>query len=163
MKKDLEKACAGDRAAASTVVNHLTPVFERWATTHLPRDTAARIAPAVRNGLQKALSELKQGTRCGEGAFVVQARTAILQELAGGLGDISQSFVARSVGRRQLEAYERGLKQLGDVSREALVLRVELGYPFARVAEAIGAASGEEARAIVSGSLLRMSELMEAL
>jgi len=163
MKKDLENACAGDRAAASAVVDHLTPVFERWATMRLHRGVAATIAPAVRIGLQKALSELKVGPRRGEGAFVVQARAAILLELAAGLGDISQSLVARNVGRHQLEAYERALMQLDAASREALVLRVELGYPFVRVAEAIGATSAEEARTIVSSSLLRMSELMEAL
>ena len=162
MKKQIEKACAGDPAAARLVLDRLAPEFELWATKRMPREAAATIAPAVRNGLQKALSNLKQATRRGEGAFLVEARAAILQELAGSLGDMTQSQLVRSVGQRPLESYERALNQLDATSREALVLRVELGYAFDRIAAAIGVASSDEARSIVSRSLLGMSELMEA-
>ena len=160
MKKDIEKACAGDRAAASVVVDRLAPAFERWASKRLPRQAGATVAPAVRNGLQKALSELKQGTRRGEGALVVHARAAILDALQS--GDMSHSQLVRTVGERPLEAYERALKRLDATSREAVVLRIEMGYANDRLAEAIGAASSDEARVIVSNAMLQMSDLMEA-
>jgi DNA-directed RNA polymerase specialized sigma24 family protein len=75
---------------------------------------------------------------------------------------MSQSQLVRSVGESALEAYERALKQLDSMSREAVVLRVEMGYAHDRVAEAIGADSGEAASHLVSRAVLRMAELMEA-
>lgn len=56
--------------------------------------------------------------------------------------------------------YEAALARLEPEEREAIVGRIELGCPYAELAEALGKPSADAARMTVSRALLRLAEEM---
>ena len=127
--------------------------------------------------LVKALERVKDFEYRREGAFLAylrrilqngivdQLRTAgrrpQFEEPSEGILDGSRSPLEEAVGREILEAYEHGLSKLSDREAEAVVLRLELGFSHAEVAEAIGSPSPDAARMLVTRALLRLAEVMD--
>ena len=72
------------------------------------------------------------------------------------------SPLEQAVGAQLLEAYDLGLGKLTDAQREAVILRVEFGYTYPEVAEAIEAVSVDAARMLVVRGLERLTEAMHA-
>jgi RNA polymerase sigma-70 factor (ECF subfamily) len=70
------------------------------------------------------------------------------------------SLLERVIGRETVERYERGILELDDSPRTAVILRVEFGLSFAEIAEATGAISAEAARKSVARALLKLAEVM---
>jgi RNA polymerase sigma-70 factor (ECF subfamily) len=62
-----------------------------------------------------------------------------------------------------LDRYDRALEQLTDEQRQAVVLRIELGYGYPRVAEALGKPSANAARLMVTRALIRIARVMNDL
>jgi len=70
------------------------------------------------------------------------------------------SVVERVIGREAMEAYEAALATLPDEQREAVVMRIEFGYTYPEIAEALGKPSANAARMAVSRALLQVAEVM---
>jgi RNA polymerase sigma-70 factor, ECF subfamily len=70
------------------------------------------------------------------------------------------SPLEEAVGSDLLQAYDRGLGELTEAQREAVILRVEFGYTYAEIAEATEAASVDAARMLVVRGLERLTEAM---
>ena len=68
--------------------------------------------------------------------------------------------VGEAVGRDEVERYDRALRRLVSVEREAIIARVELGYNYHDVADAIGCSTADEARRLVITGLLHLAEEM---
>ena len=127
--------------------------------------------------LLKALEKVKDFEHRREGAFLAYLRRALQngvidqvrmaerrpghEELQEGLVDGARSPLEETVGKETLDAYERGLSRLSDREAEAVVLRLELGFTHAEVAEAIGSSSPDAARMLVTRALLRLAEVMD--
>ena len=60
-----------------------------------------------------------------------------------------------------LDASDRGLGQLTDGQREAVILRVEFGYTYPEIASAIDAPSVDAARMLVVRGLEKLTEAMD--
>ncbi len=63
-----------------------------------------------------------------------------------------------AIGAELTERYEAALARLKPEDREAIILRVELGYSYAEIAEALEKPSADAARMTVSRSLLRLAQ-----
>jgi RNA polymerase sigma-70 factor (ECF subfamily) len=74
-------------------------------------------------------------------------------DLTGG-----QSPLEQAIGRQGVERYERALQHLSAGDREAIVGRLELGYSYEELAEALGKPSAEAARKAAQRALLKLAE-----
>jgi DNA-directed RNA polymerase specialized sigma24 family protein len=72
------------------------------------------------------------------------------------------SALETAVDRRSYERYESSLQKLTDEDREAVIARIELDFPYSKIARILGKPSPEEARATVIRALLKLAEQMES-
>jgi len=72
------------------------------------------------------------------------------------------SPLEEAIGREAVENYERALQRLRPEEREAIIARVELGYSYEELAEALGKPSVDAARKAAQRALLRLAEEMKS-
>ena len=60
-----------------------------------------------------------------------------------------------------VECYERALERLKPEEREAIIARVELGYSYDELAEALGKPTPDAARKAAQRALVRLAEEMK--
>ncbi len=65
-----------------------------------------------------------------------------------------------AIGAEAVEAYERALDALSDGDREAVVLRVELGFDFQEIAQQLDKPSVDAARMAVTRAIARLADHM---
>lgn len=75
--------------------------------------------------------------------------------------DRTPSLVEQAIGREAVEAYEAGLARLPENQQEVVILRIEFGFTYQEIAEAVGSPSANAARMTVSRALLRLAEVMD--
>jgi RNA polymerase sigma-70 factor (ECF subfamily) len=109
-----------------------------------------------------------------EGAFLAYLRQVLLNAVRGEIrtaarrpsgGPLDEALVdpapvLKAIGADILETYENALEALPEIQREAVVLRVEFGYGYGEIAEAIESPSVDAARMMVARALVRLTELM---
>ena len=82
-----------------------------------------------------------------------------------GVGDAfgsesGDSPLAQAIGHENLERYQRALAALKPEERDAVIGRVEMGYTYQELAEAIGRPTAEAARKATERALIRLAEEM---
>ncbi len=174
----LDQVRSGDDAARERLMERFLPVLHRWARGRLPNyaRAAAETDDLVQVTLLRALGNAGRFDNRGEGAFLAYLRQILLNAVrdeirrAGRrpphdpvdreLLDTAPSVVERAIGRQAMERYERALTLLEPRQREAVLLRVEFGYSYAQIAEAVTCPTANGARMIVSRALVRMAREM---
>jgi RNA polymerase sigma-70 factor, ECF subfamily len=172
----ISRARAGDQEAIERLfARHLKPL-QRWASGRLPR--WARDLADTDDLVQEALFQTFKNIGDFEprrvGALLAYLRQAVLNRLRDELRrkarrpdtadlDGLENVTARSpleeaIGRQALEDYEEALGRLRPEEREAIIARVEIGYTYAELAEALGKPSAEAARKTARRALLRLAE-----
>ncbi len=174
----LVRARAGDGAARDALFERFLPLLARWAHGRLPR--AARGAmdtqDLVQTTLLRALARLDDFEPEREGAFLAYLRRILLNALRDELRRVARrpgqepleveppaaaaSAVELAIGREALERYEAALERLDERPREAVLLRIEFGYGYREIAEAIGAPSADAARMVVQRALVHLGEAL---
>ena len=71
------------------------------------------------------------------------------------------SLLEQQIGRDTLEAYEGALTRLTEAQREAVIMRLEFGYSYPQVAEAMGRTTPNAARMLVARALVQLAEEMD--
>jgi RNA polymerase sigma-70 factor (ECF subfamily) len=66
-----------------------------------------------------------------------------------------------AIGREAIERYERALAMLKSPERAAIIGRVEMGYSYAALAEALGKPTADAARKTRRRALLRLARHMD--
>ncbi len=170
----------GDEAARNRLVRRYLPILERWARGRLPARARglADTDDLVQVTLLRALDRVKDFEPRREGAFLAYLRRILRNQILDHLrradrrpsnellderlpaGDPSP--LESMVGVETLAAYEGALDRLSDEQREAVVLRIEFGFTYEQIAEAIGSPSWNAARMTVSRALVRLAECMHA-
>ena len=74
--------------------------------------------------------------------------------------DQRQSPLEQAIGREAVERYERALARLTAEEREAIIARVEMGYSYEELAEALGKPTPDAARKAAQRALVRLVEEM---
>ena len=175
----LDLVRAGDEAAREQLVAYFLPILQRWARGRLPRyaRTVAETDDLVQVTLLRALRHLDRFDNRGEGAFLAYLRRILLNAVRDEIRrstrrpphdsvedemlDPAPSAVEQAIGQQAMGRYELALATLEPRQREAVLLRVEFGYSYARIAEAITCATANGARMVVSRALARMAREME--
>ena len=67
------------------------------------------------------------------------------------------SPLEQAIGRQNLDRYDRALATLRPEDREAIIGRVEMGYTYAELAEAVGKTTAEAARKATERALVRLA------
>jgi len=169
----------GDDSARERIVGRCLPLLQRWARGRLPRygRSLSETDDIVQVSLIRALNNLDRFESDRPGALLSYLRTILMNAvreeirrskncvsgapLEDQLEDPTLSVVDRVIGQEQIEAYERGLGQLTDGQRDAVILRIEFGMTFREIAAELGVASPDAARMLVARGLVALAESMQ--
>jgi RNA polymerase sigma-70 factor (ECF subfamily) len=174
----LERVRAGDEAALEALFARYLEPLRRWARGRLPgwaRD-ARDTQDLVQDTLLQTFRKLEGFEYRGEGALQAYLRQALMNNIRYELRranhrppataleshapDESPSPLEQAVGSQAAERYEQALARLRPEDREAIVARIEMGYSYERLAEALEKPSAEAARKATRRALLRLAEEM---
>jgi RNA polymerase sigma-70 factor (ECF subfamily) len=176
----IAKARTGDTPAGRQLMARLLPVLRRWARHRFP----ARLRDArdtddlVQDVLLRAFRRIDSFEHRGEGAFLAYLRQILLNAVKDearrtGRGpgallaldertpDSGPSPVERAIGTDRLRRFEEALATLPEEQQQAVVLRVEFGYSYARIAEALAKPSPDAARMMVARALADLAGRIE--
>jgi RNA polymerase sigma-70 factor (ECF subfamily) len=165
----------GDAAAAEALYARYLAPLQRWARGRLP--SAARggvdTGDIVQETLVRVLQRVETFEDRGPGAFFAYLRQALLNRVRdearkvarrpqeGGLLEAPSpdpSPVEIAIGAERLARFERALATLPPDDREAVLARLELGFSYAQIAEALGKPSADAARMAVSRAILKLAQ-----
>jgi RNA polymerase sigma factor (sigma-70 family) len=175
----IERARAGDQVALEHLfARHLRPL-QRWARGRLPqwaRDLADT-DDLVQDTLTKTFKRIEEFDPRSPGALQAYLRQAVLNRIRNELRrnhrqphatdlddlevDSAESPLEQAIGREAMERYERALQRLTADDREAIIGRVEMGYSYEELAEALGKPTPEAARKSARRALARLAQEME--
>ena len=174
----ISRARTGDQDAVERLfARHLKPL-QRWASGRLPRwaRDLADTDDLVQETLLQTFKKIRDFEPRRVGALQAYLRQAVLNRLRDelrrkarqpqftdldGLEDVTaRSPLEEAIGRQAIEDYEEALGRLRPEEREAIIARVEIGYTYGELAEALGKPSAEAARKTARRALLRLAEEM---
>jgi RNA polymerase sigma-70 factor (ECF subfamily) len=75
--------------------------------------------------------------------------------------DSAESPLEQAIGREAVERYEEALARLKAEEREAIIARVEMGYTYEELAEALDKPTPDAARKAAQRALVRLAEEMK--
>jgi len=175
----IERARAGDSEALDLLFARHRKPLQRWASGRLPK--WARDISDTEDLVQETL--LQTFKRIGDfeprrvGALQAYLRQAVLNRIreefrrkgrrpdATDLDDIpidsDQSPLEQAIGREAVDRYEQALARLKTEEREAIIARIEMGYTYEELAEALGKPTPDAARKTAQRALVRLAEEMK--
>ncbi|MBA2355454.1 MAG: RNA polymerase sigma factor [Acidobacteria bacterium] len=176
----LERARGGDAAALDRLFErHLKPL-RRWISGRLPKwaRDMTDTDDLVQDTLLQTFKRIEVFEPRRVGALQAYLRQAVLNrvrdelrrqgrrpdstDLEGVDPAIEESSpLDDAIGREAVENYERALQRLRPEERETIIARVELGYSYEELAEALGKPSLDAARKAAQRALLRLAEEMK--
>jgi RNA polymerase sigma factor (sigma-70 family) len=171
----LERVREGDGSARDALIRRYLPILQSWARGRLPgafRDLH-ETEDLVQISILRALNRVEAFEARREGAFLAYLRQVLLNSIRGEIrrvgrrggrdtlsDDLTGAPVMDRVGGKSLAVYEEALGLLPAVQQEAVILRVEFGYSFPAIAEAIGSPSPDAARMLVKRAIGRLAVAM---
>ena len=172
----IQRAKAGDRVALDRLFARYARPLQRWTSGRLPK--WARDIADTDDLVQETL--LQTFKRIGDfeprrvGALQAYLRQAVLNRIreelrrkgrrpdATDLDDIQVdsdlSPLEQAIGREAVDRYEEALARLKAEEREAIIARVEMGYTYEELAEALGKPTPDAARKAAQRALVRLAE-----
>jgi RNA polymerase sigma factor (sigma-70 family) len=175
----IARARAGDQQALERLFErHLKPL-QRWARGRLPK-WARDIADTddlVQDTLAQTFKRIDHFEPRRVGALQAYLRQAVLNRIRNELRrkgrqphatdldgievDNAESPLEQAIGREAVERYEQALHRLTAGEREAIIARVEMGYSYDEMAEALGKPTPDAARKAARRALARLAQEME--
>jgi RNA polymerase sigma factor (sigma-70 family) len=175
----IERARAGDSEALELLFARHRKPLERWATGRLPKwaRDISDTEDLVQETLLQTFKRIGGFESRGVGALQAYLRQAVLNRIreelrrkgrkpgATDLGDVeddsADSPLEEAIGREAVERYERALARLKTEEREAIIARVEMGFTYEELAEALGKPTPDAARKAAQRALVRLAEEMK--
>jgi len=175
----LSRVRGGDAAARERLVAQYLPMLKRWAHGRLPASARGMVETddLVQVTLIRALDHVREFEPRREGAFLAYLRRILLnalrdeirrsvrrpaeERLPDDLADERPSLLEQTIGRQAVESYEAALASLSEAQQEAVILRIEFGFGYQQIAEAVGSPSANAAQMMVSRALVRLAEALE--
>lgn len=175
----LERARAGDADALDRLfARHVKPL-RRWISGRLPKwaRDMADTDDLVQDALLQTFKRIEVFDPRGPGALQAYLRQAVFNRVRDELRrkgrrpestDLDgvelasdQSPLEEAIGSEAVDRYERALQRLRPEEREAIVARVELGYTYEELAEALGKPTPDAARKAAQRALLKLASEMK--
>ena len=175
----IERARAGDQEALERLfARHLKPL-QRWASGRLPKwaRDLTDTDDLVQETLLQTFRRIEQFEPRRVGALQAYLRQAVLNRIRNELRrkarhphetdldgievESVESPLEQAIGREAVERYEVALQRLTGEEREAIIARVEMGYSYEELAEALGKPTSEAARKAARRALVRLAEEMK--
>jgi RNA polymerase sigma-70 factor (ECF subfamily) len=174
----LERAREGDREAIELLVARHRPPLQRWASGRLPRWARDMVdtQDLVQETLFSTFKKIETFRPERVGALQAYLRQAILNRIRGELRRVGRrpasdtldeehvdpgpSPLEEAIGREATERYEAALARLRPEEQEAIIGRIELGYTYDELADALGRPSADAARKAAERALVRLVEEM---
>ncbi len=175
----LDQIRGGNARARERLVARYLPILRRWAHGRLPAGARglADTDDLVQVSLLRALDHVDGFEIRREGAFLAYLRrilvNAVRDEIRRSVRRPSESLeghepvadapslIEKQIGREIVESYEAALAHLTEAQQEAVIMRLEFGYDYPRIAEALGSGSPNAARMLVTRGLVRLAEEMD--
>lgn len=174
----LDRIRDGDPDARDLLVARYLPLLRTWAHGRLPSRARGLVETddLVQVTLLRTLDHMHEFETRREGAFVAYLRRALMNTLRNEIRRASYrvaepiddnladrtSLIEQMMGKEIVDAYETGLARMPETLQEAVILKLEFGYGYREIAEAIGSPSADAARMLVSRALLKLSRAMDA-
>jgi RNA polymerase sigma factor (sigma-70 family) len=174
----IERARLGDQEALERLFGrHLKPL-QRWARGRLPKwaRDLADTDDLVQDTLFQTFKRIEDFEPRRVGALQAYLRQAVLNRIRNELRrkgrephvtdldgievESVESPLEQAIGREAVERYEGALQRLKAEEREAIIARVEMGYSFEELAEALGKRTPDAARKTAHRALVRLAEEM---
>ena len=175
----IARARACDQAALEQLFKrHLAPL-QRWASGRLPRwaRDLAETDDLVQDTLIQTFKRIESFEPRRVGALQAYLRQAVLNRIRDELRrrgrqpdltaldglelDPARSPLEQAIGHEAVDRYERALERLQPEQREAIIGRVEMGYSYEELAEALGKPTADAARKTAQRALLRLADEMK--
>ncbi len=169
---------SGDRQALERLFARHLPRLQRWAKGRLPRwaRDLADTQDLVQETLLQTFNRMDVFEPEREGALQAYLRQAVMNrirdeirrvarrpahmELEGTEVGKARSPLEEAVGMAEIERYEDALGRLRPEEREAIILRVELGYTYEELARLLGKPTSGAAHKATKRALVRLAEEM---
>jgi RNA polymerase sigma factor (sigma-70 family) len=171
----------GDRVARDQLALRYVEALRRFAHGRLPmwarslKDTE----DLVQDTVLRALRHVGDFVPRREGAFLAYLRQIVLNQVrdevrrrahraerrleADDLPDNERSPLEQAIGNQAVEMYEKALASLREEQREAVILRLEFGYTYEQIADALGKRTANAARMAVVRALACLSDQLSDL
>ena len=178
----LGRVADGDAEALDRLYGRYLTPLQAWARGRLPRWARDLLETddLVQETLLRTLRSVDHFDPEHSGAFQAYLRHGVLNRIRdemrrvgrrphregwaedriGEPADHAPTPVEEAIGRETMQRYEGALLRLSPADREAVIARIELGFSYAEVAEAVGKASPDAARMAVKRALVRLAEEM---
>lgn len=175
----VERIRAGDRVARDILVERYFGALHRWARGRLPTYARSELntEDLVQETLVRALGRLERFEARETGSFLAYLRQILknrvqdevrkvqrrprAEELDESMEEAGPSPIDRAIDSETWNRYERALARLPQQQQEGVIMRVELQFTHKQVAEALGMASPNAARMMVSRALVQLAGWME--
>lgn len=171
----LTRAQTGDRSALGILIERVAPQLRRWARNRIP--AAARgsedTEDLVHNAVVRTLKRSDEFDVRSVGSLHAYMRQTIVNSLRDmarrvrrrgvpieppeDLVEDSPSPLEAAIRKQSTVRFVAALQSLSERDRQAIVLRIELGYSFADIAEQLGKPSAAAARMTVNRALERLA------
>jgi RNA polymerase sigma-70 factor (ECF subfamily) len=175
----IDRARAGDQDALDRLFARYLRPLQRWASGRLPRwaRDVADTDDLVQHTLLHTLKTIHDFQPRHVGALQAYLRQGVLNRIrdelrrkgrrpqSTDLDDLElasdASPLEEAIGREAVERYERALARLKPEEREVIIARVELGYSYDELADALGKSTPDAARKAAQRALVRLAEEMK--
>lgn len=168
----------GDLPARDRLFQRYLPILTRWAHRRLPRDARDLLETndVVQVTLLRAFLRLEDFQHRGEGSFLAYLRQILTNairdeirksgrarrrsELDDDLPGTGPTLIEELVGRELMERYEAALGRLPAEQQEMIIMRIEMGFTYQAIAEAMGKPSPDAARMTIARTLMALQKAM---
>jgi RNA polymerase sigma-70 factor (ECF subfamily) len=171
----LDRIRAGDRAALDTLMERYLVPLRRWASGRLPRwaRDGTDTGDLVQETLLQTFRRIESFEPRHEGALQAYLRQALMNRIRdelrrigrrgtppkaidSAIEDDAPSPLEQAIGHQAVERYEAALARLRPEEREAIIGRVEMGFTYEELAQAIDKPSADAARKAAQRALVRL-------
>ena len=175
----VQRVRAGDAGAADILFGRYETRLRRWAHGRLPAQArgAHDTQDLVQETLVRVFNRLPKFEPRHAGAF----RDYVWTTMWNAVRDLARKYkrhgpadsleghelaahdpspLEEAIGSEALARFEAGMERLRPEDREAIIMRIELGFSHAEIAEALGKPSVAAAHMAVSRALVRLAQEM---
>lgn len=174
----LARVKGGDDAAHERVYRRFVPGLKRWASGRIPPQARGLVETEdiVQLSLIRALGQIERFDPRRPGAFLAYLHQILINcvrdeirrasrrpsgdEIKDDLPDDRRAMLEETMGSNLVEVYERSLARLPENQQESIVLRVEFGFTYREISEALGRPSPNAVRMEITRGLARLAEVM---